>query len=239
VIITYMYWNNPLIKVSWPSQDDPIAQSLHNGRHCMFYDPAVHRNKIRSNQSLQDLCDWVNARVRSMGWQEFTQDQKNHYEIANLVKLNMWVDSLARIGNVKPMLLQYVGNPIYENGTGESRLRAIERLPNFPPCPAFISTHTQYATQFQHLESIKTFDRFAQICNAVQNQKFLFRLTDDQAPYGLYWYEYDSSHTASVTPGIDQCVAVMNNYMTQHPATVFTPEWFDTLVLWEDYKSSN
>jgi hypothetical protein len=233
-----MYWNNPMIKVSWPSQDDPIAQSLHNGQHCIFYDPAVHRNKIRSNQSLQDLCDWINARVQSLGWPEFAQDQRNHYEIANLVKLNMWVDSLAGVGNVKPMLLQYVGNPLFETGTGESRLRAMERLPQIKTCQAFISTHKRFADKFSHCFKVKTFDQFAQLCQAVKYQTFFFRLTDASAAYGLDWYEYENSLTSAVTPDTAFCVGAMTNYFEQHPDTVFSPEWFDTLINWSNYKSS-
>lgn len=238
MIITYMYWNNPVIKITWPAELDPIKQSLHNDQHCLFYDPAVDKTLIRSNQSLQDLCDWVNARVQSLGWNEFAQDQRNHYEIANLVKLNMWVYSIAGVGNIKPMLLQYVGEPLFETGTGESRLRVMERLPQIKTCQAFISTHKKFADKFSHLQAVNTFDQFAQLCRSVHHQTFFFRLTDANAAYGLDWYEYDSAQTASVTPNTAFCVAAMTNYFEQHPDTEFTPAWFDNLINWSDYKSS-
>lgn len=233
-----MYWNNPTIKLKWPADFDPINQSLHNNQHVLFYDDAVDKTLIRSNQSLLDLCNWVNDRIASQGWDEFVQDQGNHYEIANLIKLNMWVDSLCRDGNIKPMLLQYVGNPLFETGTGESRLRALERLPQIKTCQAFISTHKKFADKFAHLPTVKTFDQFAQLCQAVSDQTFSFRLTDANAVYGLDWYEYDSAQTASVTPGVAFCVEAMTNYFKQHPDTRFTPGWFDTLINWSDYKSS-
>jgi hypothetical protein len=233
-----MYWNNPVIKLKWPSDFDPINQSFHNGQHCLFYDSAVDKTLIRSNQTLQDLCNWVNDRITSLGWDEFVQDQRNHYEIANLIKLNMWVDSLRRDGSIKPMLLQYVGRSLFETGNGESRLRAMERLPTIVTCRAFISTHKNFEDKFSHLIKVKTFDQFAQLCRAVHGQTFSFRLTDANAAYGLDWYEYDSYQTAAVTPSTVFCVEAMTNYFKQHPGTAFSPEWFDTLINWSDYKSS-
>ena len=67
----------------------------------------------------------------------------------------------------------------------------------------------------------------------------MFTLTDPAAPYGVYWYEYDSQRTAATTPGESYCVEVLCRYLQQHPETMFTLEWFDTLILWADYKSSN
>ena len=232
-----MYWNNPTINLTYPSAQDPIKDSFHNGTHCLFYNPAQDKNAIRTNQSLQDLCDWANIHIASQGINGFIEDPANHYDIANLVKLNIWVDDLSRQGSIKPMLLQYIGLPLLESGTGESRLRALERINSINTVSAFISTHVQYQDQFAHLESITTFDQFAKLCLAESGQQFLFRLTDAQAPYGIDWYEYNSSRTSAITPGEDYCVGVMACYLQQHPGTTFTPGWFDTLVKWNQYKN--
>jgi hypothetical protein len=232
-----MYWNNPLIEIFYPSDRDPVQESLHNNNHCIFYNPTVDKNKIRSNQNLSDLCNWINQKIIQQGMAGFLTDTQNHYEIANLVKLNMWVDDLPRNGSIKPMLLQYIGNEKYETGTGESRLRALERVASISTVHAFISTHSCYLTQFDHLESITTFTRFAELCQADVGQQFLFRLTDKDAPYGLDWYEYNSSQTTQITPGQDYCVTAIKNYLKEYPTIVFTPEWFDTLINWDDYKN--
>ena len=232
-----MYWNNPTIEIFYPSDRDPVQESLHNNNHCIFYNPTVDKNKIKSNQSLEDLCHWVNQKINQQSVLGFLTDTQNHYEIANLVKLNMWVDDLPRNGSIKPMLLHYIGNEKYETGTGESRLRALERIAGITTVHAFISTHQQYADQFAHLESITTFARFAELCQADVGQQFLFRLTNADAPYGLDWYEYNSSRTAQTTPGQDYCVCAITNYLKVYPDTVFTPEWFDALINWDDYKN--
>lgn len=231
-----MYWNNPLIKLVWPSDLDPIVDSLHGGNHCVFYDPTVNKHDIYNPQSLQDLCDWVNAGIVKHGWATFLLDPKNHYDLANLVKLNLWVHDLPIKGSVKPMLLTYTGgkyNSDFDSGTGASRLRAMERIPTMQTVTAFITTSSKFKSDFEHLEEIITFNRFAELCQAVPGQNFLFRLTEPSAPFGLDWYEYDSTLTASVTPGEDMCLTTLDNYMQAHPDTVFTPNWFESKIDWK------
>jgi len=232
-----MYWNYPTIEIVYPSDRDPVYESLHDNNHCMFYNPTVDKNKIRSTQYLEDLCHWANEKIKYQNISGFVTDTDNHYKIANLVKINLWVDDLPRRGSIKPMLLQYIGNEKYESGTGETRLRALERIASMSTVHAFICTHQKYADQFDHLESITTFVRFAELCQAEIGQKFLFRLTDADAPYGLIWYEYNSSRTVHTTPSEDYCVSAITNYLKEYPDTVFTPAWFDTLVNWDDYKN--
>lgn len=230
-----MYWNNPIQEFVWPSTHDPIAQT-HQNTHCLFYDPAVDKHRIRSNQSLQDLCDWANQRLQQ-GTQDFVQNTANHYDLANLVKLNLWVHDLPKKGSIKPMLLHYTGQPRFESGTGESRLRALERIPHMTTVSAFVSTHVQFQDQFKGLEQIHTFDRFAELCGAEPGQQFLFRFTDQQALYGLDWYEYNSRQTSQVTPATEWCVAVMTNYLEANPDLIFTPAWFDCLIDWSGHEN--
>jgi hypothetical protein len=230
-----MYWNNPIINLTYPSAQDPIKDSLHGGNHCLFYNPAVNKHDIYNPQSLQDLCDWVNIGIAKHGWLDFLADPKNYYDLANLVKLNLWVHDLPIKGSIKPMLLTYTGNKYnsdFDSGTGASRLRAMERIPAMQNVSAFITTGFNFRSTFAHLEEITTFDRFAELCQAVPEQKFLFRLTNPSAPFGLDWYEYDSQFTAAVTPGENDCLTALTNYMKVHPTTSFTPEWFESAIDW-------
>jgi len=231
-----MYWNNPLIELTYPGDQDPIANSLHNGTHCIFYNPAVNKHDIHNLQSLQDLCDWANTGIVKHGWSNFLEDPENHYDLANLVKLNLWVHDLPVNGSVKPMLLTYTGgkyNSNFNSGTGASRLRAMERIPAMQTVSAFITTSFKFRSTFAHLEEVTTFIQFAELCRAVPKQKFLFRLTDPSAPFGLDWYEYDSQITASVTPGENDCLTALTNYMRIYPTILFTPEWFESTIDWK------
>jgi hypothetical protein len=228
-----MYWNNTIIEISYPSTSDPVADSLHSGQHCLFYNPAQDKSQIKVNRCLQDLCDWANTTIDNQGIERFLIESKNHNYIANLVKVNIWVDDLARQGSVKPMLLHYTDLSSLKSATGESRLRAIERIDSITTVPVFISTHAKYQDQFFNLESVTTFNQFAELCSAELGQQFLFRLTDSQAPYGLDWYEYNSFRTTSVTPSEVQCINAMTKYLQQNPKTIFTPNWFDHLINWD------
>jgi len=234
-----MYWNNPTIEVKYPSDRDPVAESLHNGTHCLFYNPKLDKTTIGYTQSLNDICDWANRCIRDTGLDGFINNPQNHYDIANIVKLNMWIDDIIKQGIVKPMNLFYDGKEKYGINNGESRLRAAERIPGLDNIPAFIGCHHKFAENFSHLENVTSFNRFAEICGASVGDQFLFTLTDPEALFGIFWYEYASPKTAPVTPSEQYCVKALHNYLTQHPDTVFTPEWFDTLVDWADYKSNS
>jgi hypothetical protein len=234
-----MYWNNPLIELRWPSSRDPIVESQHNGTHCLLWNPAATFNKVVTQQRLIDLCNWANNWLETDGINGFVADVRNHYDIANLVKLNMWIKSMREQGIIKPWLLLDQGDGTFIAGTGDSRMRCLERMPEITTVPAFISTMTNRKHLYPALEEITTFDRFAEICGAVNKQEFLFRLTDAEAPYGLYWYEYNSERTRSVTPGEAEAVAMFSNYARSNPNTKISPEWFDLTIAWEHHKSSS
>lgn len=229
-----MYWNNPLIDIRWPGTPDPIVASMHNGNHRLFYNAHATFDHISTNQRLSDLCSWAREWMLD-GIATFCDEPKNAYDIANLVKLNMWIHDIRQQGIVKPWLILDQGDGTYLAGTGDSRLRCLERIPEIKTVPAFISTHQDRAHLYKHLESIDTFDRFAELCGAVPNQNYLFRLTDPSAPYGIYWYEYDSSRTRIVTPSESACVRAFHYYALNNPSVIITPEWFDTLVDWRHY----
>ena len=230
-----MYWNNPTIELTFPSEKDPIQESFHNGRHCLFYNPTIDKNQIRYKQSLLDICTWANKCIARDGISGFIQKEKNWYDIANIVKLNMWIDDIQKQGIVKPMMLYYDGQEKYGVNNGESRLRALERIPTITTMRGFISTTVNYAYKFSDMMPVTSFTQFANICQAVAGQKFLFTLTDSTAPYGIYWYEYNSSRTAPVTPGEAYCVNALTVYLNRYPNTEFTLEWFDKLITWSDY----
>jgi len=226
----------PLIMFKWPSEQDPINESLHNGSHCLFYDPEFEHSKITYNQKLHDLGNWANDLINEVGIDNFLTDKRNHYDIANLVKLNMWIHDIRYNGIVKPMLVWYLDNEQYIATNGESRLRAMECIPKIVSVRAFISTGVKHKKNFEHLTPVTTFDQFAELCPAQAGQEFLFRLGDPAGPYGLDWYEYNSQRTASITPSEELGVELVTNYLEQYPDTVFTVEWFNQLIDWNFYK---
>lgn len=229
-----MYWNNPLIEVTWPNARDPVVESFHNGSHCLFYNPNMTFDTVQTNQRLQDLCDWANTGLRA-GINEFVANHANHYDIANLIKINMWIADIKVQGIVKPWMMLDQGDGTYLAGTGDSRLRCLECIPEITTAPAFISTRQDRAQLYTHLVQINSFDQFAKLCGAEPGQEFLFRLTDSTAPYGIYWYEYNTERTRSVTPDQSWCVDTFRNYAQQHPDLEVTKSWFNRLVNWQTF----
>jgi len=228
-----MYWNNPLIEVKPPITRDPVAESLHNGVHCLFWNPAAKLHNVVTQQRLADLCDWANNWLQTDGIDGFAADPRNHYDLANLVKLNMWIHSIREQGIVKPWLFLDQGDGTYLAGNGDSRLRCLERIPEITTVAGFVSTIASRKHLYSDLEPVTTFERFAELCGADDSHTFLFRLTDAEAPYGLYWYEFNSERTRSVTPSEQEAVQMFVSYYRQHPGTTITPEWFDQQIDWQ------
>ena len=50
---------------------------------------AVSQRHFSTNQRLNDLCEWANQWLEYDGPAGFLAEPRNHYDIANLVKLNM------------------------------------------------------------------------------------------------------------------------------------------------------
>lgn len=232
-----MYWNNPLEKVQYPAANDIIFKATHGGQHCLFWNPEARFDNISTTQRLSDLCVWVNHSQQTQGTDAFLTNPECFYDIANLVKLNMWIHDIRQQGIIKPWLVQDLADKGFGLGTGDSRLRCLERIPEIRTVPAFVSTHVSRAHLYNNLEPVDTFEQFAQLCGAESGQEFLFRLTDIDAPYGIDWYEYNSSRTQAVTPGEPEAVGIMVNYFAAHPGIKITPEWFDQPIDWSQYQA--
>ena len=228
-----MYWNNPLQEFHWPGPQDPIAMGLHQGAHCLFWNPECSVASMCTTQTLADLCDWANMWLQQDGAKNFLAEPRNHYDAANLVKLNLWIRDIKQQGIVKPFLVLDQGDGSYIAGNGDSRLRCLERLPHINTVPGFVSTCSQRAHLYSALEPITTFDRFAELCGAESGQLFIFRFTDANAPYGIYWYEFNSARTRSVTPSETQCLQWLDAYLQRHPQVLITEQWFDQAIDWQ------
>jgi len=231
------YLNNPIkiytnTVLPYDLDCDPIVHSSHRGEHCLFFQPMLPKTVLKYQKKLTDLCDWANNRTS-----DFTEQPENFYDIANLVKLNLWVTDIQTQGIIKPLLLAYTGkDQPYLINNGESRLRCLEIISEVKFVDCFITTHKRHADQFRALPQIENFKQFAEICQAEIGQQFQFRFTDRDAPYGIDWYETNSQKTGKVMPSEELCVQAIKNYLKAHPSTVFSTEWFSKLVDWNLYR---
>jgi hypothetical protein len=227
-----MYWDQPLIACRWPQDPDPFPQLLGQD-YLLFWHPEFDFRALKTNQRLDDLCAWACHGLNG-GLDRFVADERNHYDIANLVKLNMWAADIRRQGIIKPWLILDWGNGVQEAGTGDSRMRLCEIMPEIQSVTAYVSTHRSRAHLYADLEPIHTLHEFAQRCGATIGQQFLFRPSKAPAPFGIYWYEYDSELTRAVTPDQSWCVSVFEHWYRTHPTTI-TAHWFLEPIPWQAY----
>ncbi len=85
------------------------------------------------------------------------------------------------------------------------------------------------------MPQIENFEQWCEILRTPVGTQHSFTLTDPQAPYGMYWFEYDSDRTRAVTPGYDWCETVFANYLKSN-RIIFTPEWFTKEIDWKIYE---
>lgn len=222
-----MYWHNPIVTATVASGLDPVADSLHQGQHCLFYSPAVPIASMIKLISLQDTCNLANQWLQNPNSIDSDGDLD---KVANAVRINQYVYSLSKHGNFKPMLLNFAGTWPLGASTGGSRVMAAERC-NITEFSAFVATHRRHAQQFEGLEPVTTLARFADLCGADSHTEFYFRLTDANADWGLDWYEAALAHTS--VPNNAQCLQWLAQYAkVQPPDFEFTPEWFDLTIDW-------
>jgi hypothetical protein len=231
------YWKNPTVEIAWPSEIDVFAE--HSKTHCLFYNPAARVDSLITTQKLSDLCRWAQEWLTQDGLDGLIAEPRCHYDVANLVKINIWLHDIRQQGNVKPWLLQDQGDGTLQAGNGDTRLKCLERIPEITTVHAFVSTRRERASFYADLEPVTTFNQFAGLCGAEYvGQPFLIRFTDESAPYGIDWYEYASTRTRAVTPNQDQAVDMFVQYMRANPNTEITPEWFDCKIDWNRYGSN-
>ena len=229
-----MYYQNPIVTVTWPTSDqDPVTLSAHQGAHCLFFDPVMQPSMIRTNQTLQDLCDWYNHTVTAHTLPDLCADIWARFYLARLVKQNIWCDHIRKHGVIKPLLVIDDGKNACYTAVGESRLRCLERLPHIRTLPGFVTCHSSVRFRYQHLEIVQSLDHFAALCGAAQGDKFSFRLTDPQARWGLDWYEYHSELTRLCTPDQDSAVRAFVLWYENHCDLKLTPQWFDQVIDWQ------
>ena len=223
-----------ILHINWPAIVDPIRDSLHQGQHCLFFNLSAQYNHIKLWQTLQDLCDQANSCIQSHGVDGFIADARNHFNIANLVKINLWSHNIRQQGVKKPILILHHSDGHFDTGVGESRIKLAQRISGMDQLPAFLATHSKNSHLFTDWMEITTFDQFAKCCGAEPGDQFLFKLASPEADYGISWYEYNSPFTRSLAPSDELCVTVFETWYKRNNI-FFTPEWFDQSINWESY----
>jgi hypothetical protein len=225
--MTAVYW--PTVTVPAYEQNQIWKAMSHDGQHLIFYHDNMPQHEIARVLTLDTAC------ARANDW--LTQDQlfrpgPHANEVANLVRINLCYHSLTQLGNVKPMLLQYLGHRPLQAATGGTRMAALELIQHDIPIACFISTHRRWAHEWTHLEPVTDWTRFCDLAGAEVSSQITLRATDQHAHYGLDWYEVSIDRVQ--VPGDLQCLGALRSYLAQQPLDFrFCPKWFTSQIYWE------
>lgn len=212
-----MYWDNPIIQVKLREDHGDLFRNNLSLTHRVYYCAEFPLTKVQRPHTIDWLCDYANSG-------DILNDE---YWLANLVKINIWTNSMREAGIFKPMLLTYNGEFVPE--TGSTRLLCAELIPELTHTPAFITAHERDAEVLAEYQAVNTFDEFVGLSGANSQNIFNIRFTHNPDDYGIYWYEYNNSDTRSVAPNNDWCVATIRKYLEDNPSTVFDRAWFSKL----------
>jgi hypothetical protein len=117
--------------------------------------------------------------------------------------------------------------------TGDSRLKAIECIPEITSVPAIITTHQKYSYMFTHCEQIDSLEQFKQTCKTESD--FYVRYTEQSSEYGLDWFEY--SEDKVTVPDTEWCLHLIQNYINNQSDNFrFSTDWFKNTIVWDLYK---
>jgi hypothetical protein len=119
---------------------------------------------------------------------------------------------------------------------------AAECVPEITTMQAYITTHSKFRDRFLHLEEITTWEQFCKHTGTNNDNQVLIRLTDQQAPYGIDWYEVDIKsyeNKGVYVPNDQWCLTALKNYVSnQGPKFSFSKDWFNNQINWQDFNSA-
>lgn len=223
------YYHNHIVTAPAYGHSDAWDQMQQRGQHVILHHSEMPLEHIQRVLTLASACE------RANGWlcaDQLFEPGPHANEVANLVRINLCYHSLVRLGNVKPMLLQYLGSMPLQAATGGTRMAALELIPECRSVGAFVSTHHRWAEQWRHLEQVTSWDRFCELAAADPDSMVSVRMTDAEADYGLDWYEVSVGQVA--VPGDDLCLRALECYLDQQPRDFrFSPDWFTQTIAWQ------
>lgn len=183
--------------------------------HCLLYNPSVAISDLRPYADINSMLRDANSRL-------------NKNQLAKMVRLNWMVQNIKDEPIRKPFL---VTNRLIIHA-GDTRYAAIQ-LNNFGithvPClmtttidnlnPDWIYIHDK-----DHLAQLRDIEPK----NIMVHRDWNFDEID--------WIEFAYSDTQHHMHDEDERYSMIVNYLEQYPDTVFTQEWLQTPVNWEEFK---
>jgi hypothetical protein len=215
---------------------DPVVDARSNGKFQLFFSERMPIASITPNYTIDSLVKEINTNIDFFGLDcfEYTDHRQPTVDISQFVKINKLYHNLKSTPNIKPWLLYAINLGIFTI-CGESRLRAMELLPDINHVAAFINVPVELQHQYTNCTRIDTFDQFARSVGCDIGTPFWFTVSDQ---HGIDWYEVAiDNHTGTNGQRFrDRCIDAIRNYVKTLPGDFkFSKEWFTQTIDWDQY----
>ena len=207
-----------------------IEQAL-GDQYLMFYHAQWPVDLLKPVCTLQQCADAVNHSIQVHGKNlgQWTHEQQD--AVARLLWVN-WIYQHLGVEPIRKPILTHLEAGQHVVDCGDTRLMALNLLLDPGTVGVACTVPMSQADQFSDWVPVHTNQDLIEVSGFDSNATVLVRPGHDQA---IEWLEIGDHTTAHHLHSVDQRVIMMQNYMDQHPNTVFDTEWARSYINWNSY----
>lgn len=207
-----------------------IEQAL-GTQNLMFYHAAWPVSLLTPVCTLATAMIEVNCAVHDnsknlSSWSAGQQDQ-----IARLLWVN-WIHQRLEVELIRKPVLTHLQHGDHVVDCGDTRLMALNLLQHPGTVSVICVVSADQANQFTDWIPVCTNQDLINVTGFGPAAAVQVRSGHDQA---IEWLEIGDHTTAHHLHSIDQRLAMMQNYLNQHPDLVFDTQWAKSLINWSHY----
>lgn len=209
-----------------------IEQALGN-RYLMFYHAQWPVDLLAPVCTLQRTIEVFNNELRYNSrmlhqWPAMKQD-----EAARLMRAN-WIYQRLGVEPIRKPILTHLEADQHVVDCGDTRLMALNLLLDPGTVGVVCTVPLSQADQFDDWVPVRTNQDLIDVSGFNSNATVMVRPGTNQA---IEWLEIGDDTTAHHLHDVDQRVSMMQNYLDQHPGTVFDTHWARSYIDWNRYAS--
>lgn len=209
-----------------------IEQALGN-QYLMFYHAQWPVDLLKPVCTLQRTISEVNRMISNNGKSLSSWSAREQDEIARLMRAN-WIYQRLGVEPIRKPILTHLEVGQHVVDCGDTRIMALNMLLDPGTVGVACTVPVDQADQFSDWTPIRSNQDLIQVSGFSAKATVLIQPGQNQA---IEWLEIGDNSTAHHLHSVDQRVGMMQNYLDQHPDTVFDTEWARNYINWQHYAS--
>lgn len=209
-----------------------IEQALGN-QYLMFYHAQWPVDLLKPVCTLQRTISEVNRMISNNGKSLSSWSAREQDEIARLMRAN-WIYQRLGVEPIRKPILTHLEVGQHVVDCGDTRIMALNMLLDPGTVGVACTVPVDQADQFSDWTPIRSNQDLIQVSGFSAKATVLIQPGQNQA---IEWLEIGDNSTAHHLHSVDQRVGMMQNYLDQHPDTVFDTEWARSYINWQHYAS--